>query len=128
MDYKIALLLLVTLVLTLYQSRKPPSSDLEKAIYTMYRQCARYALASEQDEAEIVKVLHANYAAGYLWAIKDITTGEDFKRVTGEDLLTFENEIVKVQDKAALALLNKCQGLIPKIDKTILQGVYAKGL
>lgn len=101
-------------------------NEFDNAVYTLYRQSARYALAADQDEEEIIRVLHANYATGYLWAIKDIVTGEDFKRITGEDLLNFENKIVSIQDKSTLKLVQKCKDLIPKQDMAILKAVYAK--
>jgi hypothetical protein len=101
-------------------------NEFDNAVYTLYRQSARYALAADQDEEEIIRVLHANYATGYLWAIKDIVTGEDFKRITGEDLLNFEHKIVSIQDKSTLLLVQKCKDLIPKQDMAILKAVYAK--
>jgi hypothetical protein len=39
----------------------------EDAIKILYRQCARWAAASVQDDATIIKMLHANYAAGFLF-------------------------------------------------------------
>ncbi len=123
----ISLLILVVIVslvsLFFVQTNK---NQFDNVVYTLYRQSARYALAADQDEEEIIRVLHANYATGYLWAIKDIVTGEDFKRITGEDLLNFENTIVRIQDKSTLMLLEKCKNAIPKQDMTLLKAVYAK--
>lgn len=119
------ILLLIISIISLFfiQTKK---NEFDNAVYTLYRQSARYALAADQDEEEIIRVLHANYATGYLWAIKDIVTGQDFKRITGEDLLTFENKIVSIQDKSTLKLVQKCKDLIPKQDMAILKAVYAK--
>lgn len=127
MNIQLGILVLVIVVslLSLFfvQTKK---NEFDNAVYTLYRQSARYALAADQDEEEIIRVLHANYATGYLWAIKDIVTGEDFKRITGEDLLNFENKIVSIQDKSTLKLIQKCKELIPKQDMAILKAVYAK--
>ena len=41
-------------------------------ISTLLRQSARWAIASTQDDSAMISLLHANYAAGYLWAVKDI--------------------------------------------------------
>jgi hypothetical protein len=59
-----------------------------------------------QDAAEVIQVLHANYAMGYLLAIKDIASSEDFRRATGEDLLTFERTIAHNQDFATKRLIH----------------------
>ena len=127
MNIQLGILMLVIVVslLSLFfvQTKK---NEFDNAVYTLYRQSARYALAADQDEEEIIRVLHANYATGYLWAIKDIVTGEDFKRITGEDLLNFESKIVRIQDKSTLKLVQKCKDLIPKQDMAILKAVYAK--
>ena len=119
------LLVVVVSLLSLFfvQTKK---NQFDNAVYTLYRQSARYALAADQDKEEIIRVLHANYATGYLWALKDIITGEDFKRITGEDLLDFENKIVHIQDKSTVMLLEKCKIAIPKQDITLLKAVYAK--
>ena len=125
MSFGVLVLLVVVSLVSLFfiQTKK---NEFDNVVYTLYRQSARYALAADQDEEEIIRVLHANYATGYLWAIKDIVTGEDFKRITGEDLLAFENTIVKIQDKSTLLLLEKCKNAIPKQDMTLLKAVYAK--
>ena len=43
----------------------------------------------------MIAVLHANYGAGYLWALKDIATDSEIQKATGINLGDFENEIVK---------------------------------
>ena len=61
-----------------------------KAIRTLYRQTARWGVASVQDDSELIRTLHANYATGYLWAIKDIISADEFKDITGVELAEFE--------------------------------------
>jgi hypothetical protein len=97
----------------------------DEAIRVLYRQSARYAYAAEQDESPIIRVLHANYGAGYLFALKDIVRSGDFERVVGEDMLTFEKRIVGIQDRATRELAEKCgeRGL-PKIDSILMRGMY----
>lgn len=38
----------------------------------LIRQVARWSTAGKQDKNSMIAVLHANYGAGYLWALKDI--------------------------------------------------------
>ena len=98
----------------------------EKAIDTLYRQCARWAVAADQDKSEIIAVLHANYAAGYLWAIKDIVDTEQFKKITGENFLDFEKKIVKIQDDATYRLVSICRMSAPISDTELLETIYGK--
>ena len=46
-------------------------NQLSKNINTLIRQAARWSVAAQQDESPIIALLHANYGAGYLWALKD---------------------------------------------------------
>ena len=101
-------------------------NDLTTAVKILYRQCARWALASTQDESDIIKNLHANYAMGYLMAIKDIVSCTQFKKITGQDLYAFEDRIVKVQDKAAKKLVETCQDLDFSNDEILMNAVYSR--
>lgn len=98
-----------------------------ESVKTLYRQCARWASASLQDEADIIKTLHANYATGYLWALKDIVSNEDFRAITGEDFLKFENTIVTVQDAATKSLVSKCKDLVFVDDPVLYKAIYSRG-
>jgi hypothetical protein len=100
--------------------------SLEKQIRILYRQTARYAGASLQDESPVVKSLHANYAMGYLMALKDLTTTEEFKRATGDNLLSFERKIAAIQDASTVNLVGDCPDLIPDTDPGLLRAMYIK--
>lgn len=100
------------------------AASFSEIVGTLYRQCARWAVAAEQDRSEVIAVLHANYAAGYLWAIKDIATTDEFKRVTGADWLTFERKIVAIQDAAARRLVGRCSAVVPIADADLTAAMY----
>lgn len=100
---------------------------MDTIVRTLYRQSARWAVASDQDDNEVIRLLHANYATGYLWAIKDIASSEDFKRATGEDFLQFEQKIVGIQDRATRILAERCKAVIPIQDPSLLKAMYIKG-
>lgn len=97
----------------------------DKAIRTLYRQAARYMVASLQDESEVIQVLHANYAMGYIMALRDITTDTAFRRVTGEDLDTFEHKIAAAQDVATERLVRNRPDLVPLQDSSIMRAIYS---
>jgi hypothetical protein len=98
------------------------------AITILYRQCARWAAASSQDRSEVIALLHANYAAGYLWALKDICIDEDFHRITGRELFAFEQKITEIQDAAAQRLVEKCGESIPASDQALLEAMHYRVL
>jgi hypothetical protein len=88
--------------------------QLHKIIEILVRQTARYGTASLQDENPLIALLHANYSAGYLWALKDIATTSQIKSATGIDFLNLEREITNVQDKATLKMAKICPKYVPK--------------
>ena len=45
---------------------------------------------------------------GYLWAIKDITTTEEFSKATGLNLLEFEKKATTIQDKVSKRVVKAC--------------------
>jgi hypothetical protein len=100
-------ILLVILILLLLQTRNQ-KCDKSDTIKTLVRQAARWSVAAQQDENPMIAVLHANYGAGYLWALKDIATDDEIEKATGIDVLKFRDEIVKVQDFATRKAVNAC--------------------
>lgn len=118
-----AIFLVVTAVIALTYTRR---NDMRETIKILYRQCARWAVAAQQDASDIIRVLHANYATGYLWALKDIASSEDFQKATGEDFLRFEQRIVAIQDDATRRLVKKCSEVAPTMDDVMLKAVYSK--
>jgi hypothetical protein len=114
--------LLVLVVLWLVLERRV--STAEGPIQVLYRQAARYAVAASQDTHPVIAVLHANYAMGYLLALKDLTTNDEFKGATGQDLLIFEHEIARIQDSATLRLVKSNPALIPEENPDLLRAMY----
>lgn len=120
--YLYILIVLLLIIIVIYSKK----CKYDKSIMILYRQAARWAAASIQDDSELIRLLHANYAAGYLWSIKDIASSEDFNRITGEDLLTFENEIVNIQDIASKKIVSKCPSLVFTSSPQILKAMYSR--
>jgi hypothetical protein len=104
------------------KNQKPCNFD--NAIRIIYRQSARWAAAAIQDDSTLIKVLHANYAAGYLWALKDIVSTSHFQHITGQNFLEFENEIVKIQDSATKQLIETCQPLLFADNPVLYKAMY----
>lgn len=87
---------------------------LKKNIQTLVRQAARWSTAAKQDDSSMIAVLHANYGAGYLWAVKDIATDDQIAKAAGIDIRTFENEIIKIQDQATVRMSQLCSDYGPE--------------
>ena len=87
--------------------------ETNKVVDTLVRQSSRYALAAEQDLSPLVAVLHANYAAGYLWALRDIVSEKDISSVLHDNSLqTLESYIKKVQDSSTKKATKVCPAFI----------------
>jgi hypothetical protein len=123
MELLLVVLLLIVLVLVVFRT-STDNVPLDKQIRILYRQTARYAVASSQDESPVVKSLHANYAMGYLMALKDLATTEQFAKATGDNLLSFERKIASIQDASTVNLVGDCPELIPEEDPALLRAMY----
>ena len=101
-----------------------PTKPLDDAVRILSRQAARWSTAAAQDENPMIAVLHANYGAGYLWAINDIVTSCEFEKITGYDYIKFRDAIIAVQDAATKKALDVCPDFGP--EKTYLAKIGAE--
>ena len=92
-----------------------------RTIRTLLRQSARWALASQQDNSPLIALLHANYGAGYLWALNDIATSQEIERIGNVRYLDFIKKIVTIQDKATQKVSKVCPNFIGKVDPQLLK-------
>lgn len=49
--------------------------------------------------------MHANYAAGYLWALSDIATTSEIEAMSGINWKRFRDAIIDIQDMATKRLV-----------------------
>lgn len=89
-------------------------SNSVKNIHALVRQVYRWHVASTQDEHPIIKMLHSNYAVGYIGALRSIATENQVFAATGLSLGELEAEVIAEQDAALIAFVSKCPGMIPK--------------
>ena len=97
-----------------------------KIIQKLVRQTARWATAASQDDNPVIAVLHANYAAGYLWALKDIATNEEIESTANINMNKFEKNVVDAQDKTNKRLVKLCPNFI-KTDNPYLAKIGGEG-
>lgn len=84
------------------------------AIRELLRQSARYAIAAEQDLNPLIAVLHADYAAGFLYAIQAAFTEGHFRQATGMDFRAVLKQVQQIQDRAHRRLISDCPRLAPQ--------------
>lgn len=101
------------LFFNLFYKHKQTNFDKSQIIKTLVRQAARWSTAAAQDENAMISVLHANYGAGYLWALRDIATDEEIYNATHIDVLKFRDDITKIQDYSTMKLMKLCPNYAP---------------
>ena len=99
---------------------------MNQVIQKLSRQAARWSTAAKQDHSPLIAVLHANYGAGYTWALQDIATPQQIKIATGIDWGKFTKEIVTVQDEATLNMVRVCPKFAP--EKTYLASIGGENI
>ena len=87
-------------------------------IKKLLRQGARWYKRYQNDKNPLIAVLHSNYSAGYLWALKDIFENEEIEQVLGskEARLRYEEEILKAQDEATKQAVKVCPEYTDALD------------
>jgi hypothetical protein len=120
----IAIMIIIMAAMAIMAGKPKADADAggaaEANIRTLLRQTARWSAASSQDESPIVALLHANYGAGYLWALKDIATGNEIKKATGVEINEFEKKIISIQDMATKKVSGLCPQFYSKLNTELL--------
>ena len=100
---------------------------MKTSLEILVRQAARWAVAADQDESPMIALLHANYAAGYLWALQDIATPAEVTLYTGVDSHQLKKEIIAIQDKCTQRLARLCPDFIGRGTNSWLAAVAGEG-
>jgi hypothetical protein len=109
-------LYLLAAVLIFFVFSRGSNGVSKSTIEKLVRQSARFATAAQQDQTPLVAVLHANYSAGYLWALKDIATPKQIHNATGVDVKKFEEHVTNVQDSVTKRTIKKCPEFAGDVD------------
>jgi len=109
-------LYLIAAVFVLFLMMQNKTRGMNKSIEKLVRQSARYATAAQQDASPVIAVLHANYAAAYLYALKDIATESQIHNATGIDVKKFKEHVTNVQDMVTRKTSDKCPEFVGDVD------------
>jgi hypothetical protein len=114
-------LYLIAAIFVLFLVMQNKTRGMNKSIEKLVRQSARYATAAQQDASPVIAVLHANYAAAYLYALKDIATDSQIHNATGIDVKKFKEHITNVQDMVTRKTSEKCPEFVGEVDIYLAQ-------
>lgn len=89
------------------------------AIKSILRGSSRYALASLQDRSPMIALLHANYGAGYFWAMRDAFNSTDIENATGIKILDYEKKITDIQDASTKEVVKACPQFATNVDLSL---------
>ena len=92
-----------------------------KAVKTLLRQSARYTAAAEQDKNPLIALLHSNYGAAYLFALRDIASDNDIKAIMNVDIHKFAKKVTDIQDKSSKKVSATCPNMAGNVDKYLLK-------
>lgn len=110
MYYVYGFVILCVLAYFFFKSKKP------EAIPQLLKSAAKWATTAQQDDSPYLSVMHANYACGYLWALKDLATPQDIYKKTGVDFKKFEEHILNVQEMVTQKVIKKCPEFAGEVD------------
>ena len=116
-----AYLYLIAVIFVLYLMMKNKTRGMNKAIEKLVRQSARYAVAAQQDESPVIAILHANYATGYFYALKEFASESQIHNATGIDVKKFKEHITNVQDMVTRKTSEKCPEFVGQVDVYLAQ-------
>jgi hypothetical protein len=116
-----AYLYLIATIVVLYLMMQNKTRGMNKAIEKLVRQSARYAVAAQQDESPVIAILHANYAAAYFYALKDIASESQIHNATGIDVKKFKEHVTNVQDMVTRKTSEKCPEFVGQVDMYLAQ-------
>lgn len=108
--------IIIGIIINNYINKNNNQYNYENIIKTLLRQTYRWALASGQDISPIVSLLHANYAAGYWWALKDIASDSDIEKIIKINVKETEKKITLTQDLATKKVTNACPQFLNNVD------------
>jgi hypothetical protein len=114
-------LYLIAAIFVLFLMMQNKTRGMNKSIEKLIRQSARYATAAQQDKSPVIAVLHANYAAAYLYAVKDIANESQIHNATGIDVKKFKEHVTNVQDMVTKKTSEECPNFVGEVDIYLAQ-------
>ena len=85
---------------------------------TLIKQSARWLLAAQQDNSNLVALLHVNYAVGYWWALKDTYSDYEIDLAIGGSIYRkrYQEKLLQTQEEITKKISNDCPQFIGEVD------------
>ena len=80
----------------------------QRVVNILLRGVGRWATAAKNDDSPMIRLLHSNYAAGYLWAILDAFSTNDIEEVSQVPYQKIRDEVSNTQDWSTRLVLKVC--------------------
>lgn len=129
LTYVLIIVIIIAIIIAFicrdHNNNSDVNANMDEISDILLQQSARWSIASENDTSPLISVLHANYAAGYLWAFKDIAGNYKPKNLGSGGIKEFEQHIKHIQDAATEKLIIVCPKYAGDVDKYLLN--IAKG-
>lgn len=109
----IIIILLLIAIWTWWTGRVPDDKLMQ--INRLIRQTYRWYIAAAQDTNPVIKMLHSNYAVGYLDALRLLASDEEILGATGMNIRDVQKNILKMQDASLLEVYKACPAILPKL-------------
>lgn len=90
-----------------------PNETNEQIVKKLIKKAAELSVSSIKTNNPIESVQKANYAIGYLDAVKDIMPETEITKFTGVDIFKFSSELKRIQSNNLMNMTNKCPELSP---------------
>ena len=118
------LIIIVTLIIDGYllmswfSVKESFKNDRNNMIKKLVRQISRWSVASRQDKNNLIAVLHANYGAGYLYAMQTLFSDKEIEKVLGSEEIRkqLEEKVIEIQDKATKKAVKDCPNYAGTMD------------
>jgi len=91
-------------------------------ISRIMRGSARWSIASKQDKSPLIAVLHGNYGAAYLWALKEVFNDNEISLAIGRDfdIIDFQKRVTDIQDFSTKRMVKLCPDYASGIEDKVL--------
>jgi hypothetical protein len=91
-------------------------------IQRILRGSARWSIASKQDKSPLIAVLHGNYGAAYLWALKEVFNDNEIYLAMGKDfdIIDFQKRVTDIQDFSTKRMVKLCPEYTSGIEDKVL--------
>ena len=113
MYFSVCAIVVLIIGLWWYFKNKGPEKS---TVSNLVKKAAKWATMAQQDTTPFVAVAHANYAHGYLQAVKDLATPKQIMSTTGVDIVKLEEHILNVQDLVNRKVIEKCPEFAGNVD------------